>query len=663
MRLETLLLSLVIVFSTTSAAQAAEPARYSLMYSDKIVGYHTVEQKSPDHWEAVFHADDNGRGAKLKADYRFAKDGRPIEIGITGKSWFQAPVDEHFEIRDGVARWRTLSDKGEAPDDGKSLYFAAESLPFGLAILARQLNKAKDSTLSLYPAGEATVEHLHALEADGKRFDLNAIRGVDTEPHIFWTDSEGKLAAWLISQAIVLVRDDLDELLPKLNDAQQTVLAKLNDERAAKFRKSVDGIVVFQDVKVFDSETAKLLPGRDVLTFNGRITDVRKTGAALPEDAQIIEGKGATLLPGLWDVHAHSSDAAQGFANIAFGVTSVREIGNEAKDIFAMRDNIESGAAIGPRQWLAGFVEGKSETAASTGMMAETREEALGIVDWYADRGYHQIKIYNSVKPEWVKPLADRAHERGMLVSGHVPAFMIAEDAVRAGYDEINHINMLFLNFLLEEGDDTRTMLRFTRLGERAASVDLDSRRVKNFVRELKKRDVAVDPTLRVFLSMMLARPGSLDPTAEYFVERMPAIWRRAAYQPFMEVPAEFDDNYTAAAQAMRDMLLMLHKEGVTLMPGTDGAPGYSLHGELFEWVRSGIPAAQVLQAATLVPAKRFGLDREIGSIARGKRAELVLVDGDPVNNIEDLRNIRLVMQGKNLFDAPAMLESLSIKP
>ncbi|MBW3566487.1 MAG: amidohydrolase family protein [Proteobacteria bacterium] len=661
MRKPKMLFSLLALVAST--AQAAEPVRYSLMFSDKEIGYHTVEQKSADRWEAVFHADDNGRGAKLKGSYRFSADGRPVEIDITGKSWFQAPVEEHFEVRDGVARWQTLSDKGEVKDDGKSLYFAAESLPFDLVVLARQLEKAKDNMLSLYPAGVAEVERLYVLEAAGKRFTLNTIRGVNTDPYYFWTDNDGKLAAWLLSQAIVLVRDDLDELLPNFNDAQQSVLNRINDERTAKFRRSVDGIVVFRDVKIFDSENAKLLPGRDVLAFNGRITDVRETGGALPEGAEIIEGKGATLLPGLWDVHAHSSDAAQGFANIAFGVTSVREIGNEPKDIFAMRENIESGVAIGPRQWLAGFVEGKSETAASTGMMAETLEEALSIVDWYADRGYHQIKIYNSIKPEWVEPLTERAHERGMLVSGHVPAFMIAEDAVRAGYDEINHINMLFLNFLLEEGDDTRTMLRFTRLGERAASVDLDSRRVRNFVRELRKRDVAVDPTIRVFLSMMLARPGKLDPTAEYFVERMPATWQRAAHQPFMEVPAEFDDNYSAAAQAMRDMLLMLHKEGVTIMPGTDGAPGYSLHGELFEWVRSGIPAAKVLQAATLVPSKRFGLDHEIGSIARGKRAELVLVDGDPVNNIEDLRNIRLVMQGENLFDAPAMLESLSIKP
>ena len=122
-------------------------------------------------------------------------------------------------------------------------------------------------------------------------------------------------------------------------------------------------------------------------------------------------------------------------------------------------------------------------------------EEALERVDFYADNGYIQIKLYSSIDPGWVEDIAERTHARGMRLSGHIPAFMSAEQAVRAGYDEIQHINMVFLNFLAGDREDTRKQLRFTLYGDEAGKLDLDSQEVEDFIALLREQNVTIDPT------------------------------------------------------------------------------------------------------------------------------------------------------------------------
>lgn len=643
-------------------ARAAE-SRHVLFAGDKEIGFQAAKPLGDGRWQVRFEADDNGRGSKLDALYRVAPDGGLAAADISGKSWFLAPVEEHFAVRDGVASWRTLSDRGERRMDGEAFYLPAESLPFDLALLARRLKRDADRRVALLPAGTASGELLATLDHGGARFELHAVHGLDTAPALVWLDESGELAAWMLGDFIALLRDDLLGARAAFSAQQRLAETRRETERSRVFPQPASGLIVFRDVNVFDAERATLIGGQDVYVFDGVITDVRATGGKPPGNAHIIDGEGGTLLPGLWDMHGHSSMAADGFQHVAFGVTSVREIGNEPEGILSLQRQVRTGEVIGPRRVLAGFLEGKSEFAANTGVMAESLADALSAVDWYADRGFSQIKIYNSVKPEWVKPIVERAHDRGLRVSGHVPAFMIAEDVVDAGYDEINHINMLFLNFLLRPGDDTRTTLRFSRLGEGAGTLDLDGKPVRDFVARLKQRNVVVDPTMVAFRSMLLARDGETDPTLAPFVDRLPASVRRRSKAAVLDIPAEQDANYRASAEALQRMLLLLHEEGIPLVPGTDGPPGYWLHAELNEWVKAGIAPAKALQAATITSARVAGRAQELGSIARGKLADLVLVDGDPTRDIGELRRIRLVMQGERLFDAPAMLREINIVP
>lgn len=162
---------------------------------------------------------------------------------------------------------------------------------------------------------------------------------------------------------------------------------------------------------------------------------------------------------------------------IAGGVTTVRDLGNQNDHLQDLIDSIDSGRTIGSSIVPVGFIEGASPHSARNGIVVASAEEAIAAIDWYAQRGYRQVKLYNSMRPEWIRRVAAHAHARGLRVSGHIPAFMRAEQAVRDGYDEIQHINQVMLNVLVTPQDDTRTLRRFTLVGDKAFAAHRDAKR------------------------------------------------------------------------------------------------------------------------------------------------------------------------------------------
>ena len=128
-------------------------------------------------------------------------------------------------------------------------------------------------------------------------------------------------------------------------------------------------------------------------------------------------------MPGLWDNHQHFGSAEDGALDLANGVTSARDMGNDTDSFLERVARYDDGSELGPRVLKAGIIDGTGEFAGPTKMRADTAAEAIKQVDWYAAHGYVQMKIYSSIKPELVPVIANRAHEHGMRVSGHVPAF------------------------------------------------------------------------------------------------------------------------------------------------------------------------------------------------------------------------------------------------
>ena len=221
-----------------------------------------------------------------------------------------------------------------------------------------------------------------------------------------------------------------------------------------------------RNARLFDSEKARLLPAHDVYIYRGRIAAVYETGSTPREAATVVDAGGRTLLPGLFDMHAHEA-AWLAPLHIAAGVTTVRDLANENALLADLSARIDAGKALGARIVPAGFIEGQSDQALKHGFVAASLDEVKQAIDWYAQRGYPQIKLYNSFHKDWVKATTAYAHQRGLRVSGHVPAFMRAEEVVQLGYDEIQHINQVMLNFFVRPGDDTRTLLRFYLVAEK----------------------------------------------------------------------------------------------------------------------------------------------------------------------------------------------------
>ena len=232
-------------------------------------------------------------------------------------------------------------------------------------------------------------------------------------------------------------------------------------------------------------------------------------------DAEIIDAHGQFLMPGLWDNHQHFSDT-DGPLDLATGVTSARDMANDTDTFLKRVERFDKGTELGPFVLKAGIIDGTGEFAGPTKMRVDTAEQAIQDVDWYADHGYAQIKIYSSVKPELVPIIADRAHARGLRVSGHVPAFMSAQQFVEGGADEIQHINFIELNFLFPEVRDTRNRDRFIKVVEHAREFTPDKPEVRDFIGFLKQHHTVLDPTMGAFEGLFCGDPTAAMPARHY---------------------------------------------------------------------------------------------------------------------------------------------------
>jgi hypothetical protein len=381
-----------------------------------------------------------------------------------------------------------------------------------------------------------------------------------------------------------------------------------------------------------------------------------------PANAEIIDAKGRFLMPGLWDNHQHFSDH-DGPLDLANGVTSARDMANDTDAFIQRVARFDDGSELGPRVLKAGIIDGTGEFAGPTKMRVDTADQAIEDVDWYADHGYAQIKIYSSVKPELVPIIADHAHARGLRVSGHVPAFMSARQFVEGGADEIQHINFIVLNFLFPEVKETRNRDRFIKVAEHASEFTPDKPEVRDFINFLRDHHTVLDPTMGAFEGLFCGNPSAITPGLEEIAPRFPPQVRREMLSGALEVPPDKQAAYHEAFPAMLGLLKAIYDAGVTIIPGTDALAGYMLHHELELYARAGIPPAEVLRMATWTPALVMGVDKDRGVIAPGKLADMILVDGDPTKNIRDLDKITTVIKGGKVYDPAGIEKAFGIAP
>ena len=639
--------------------------RYTLMLAGNKAGFQTVTRNPDGTFDFYYEFNDRGRGPRITEHLVLDKNGLPAEIHNSGNDYDKARVEERFSLKDGVASWKNRAEEGGKKGSAGAFYVSISGAPEEGTVLARALI-SHGGHLPLLPAGEASIERRSQLKVtvndQSQTVDQYAISGLDFVPDPIWLDAQGNLFA-SVGGWFVVVREGWEASVEALRRAQDDFDNQRTAKLAATLGHKPSGPLAFVHANLFDSANAAIRPRSTVIISGNRITVVGDDGTVpVPKDAQVIDATSQTLMPGLWDMHVHLSPN-DGLLDIACGITSVRDLANDIDQLGKMRARFENGTEIGPRVLMAGFIDGRGPYAGPTKVFADTEQEARDDVDRYARLGYVQIKVYSSLKPELVPRIVETAHAHGMRVSGHVPAFMTAEQFVNDGVDEIQHMNFIFLNFMFDQVKDTRTPARFTEVAARGADIDPASPQVESFIHLLEEHKTVLDPTLNVFEGLFVDRPGKVSALYSAVADRFPAQIRRGFLYGGLDVPAGMDQRYRDSFQQMLKMTRALFDAGVPIVAGTDALAGFTLPRELELYEQAGIPSPKVLQLATLGAARVMKRDQELGSIEAGKLADVILVDGNPATQVGDVRKVRTVVKDGVLYRAAELDRAVGVKP
>lgn len=636
--------------------------RFSVVSSGETVGT-LVATLNGEAVAIAYQVSNNGRGPKLSEQISL-REGVPVAWTIEGNTAFGGAVRERYTWRRGAAEWESQADRGRVKSHIPKLYVANDASPWSFGLYARLLLRAPDGATNVLPSGTLRIAKIEDAMIGETATSAYSITGVGLEPEIVLLDASGALFAHLGSLSSVLVREGYEARFDELLALGRRVQVRQLERVQAKAAHRYDVPIRIRNVRVFDPATGRVGDPVSVTVFRNRIASVVADTSVADDFEEVrIDGDGGTLIPGLHDMHSHNSGWT-GVFYLAAGVTSVRDVGNNNTELLDLVRRLDAGELPGPRVVRAGLIEGRSPFSARIGVIPDSLDKALAQVRWYADRGYRQIKIYNSLSPEWVAPIATEAHRLGMRVSGHVPAFMSPDRAIRDGYDEINHINQLVLGWLLQDREDTRTPLRLTALGERAYALDLSSERVRTTLDLFRTHRTALDTTVVTLERLMLSRAGEVSEGDAPYLDHMPIGYQRYRKRSFVNFksPAE-DKAYVKSFGKLIDTIRLLHAQGVRLLPGTDDGSGFTVHRELELYQKAGIPAADVLRMATLGCAEYLGLDQSLGSIAPGKLADFVLLEGDPVQDLSAIRRARLVMKDGVVYFPSELYEAVGIAP
>jgi imidazolonepropionase-like amidohydrolase len=650
----------------------ASAERYSFLMMGNLAGQQAVWTAPDGALHLFFQFNDRGRGPKTTSILKLDPAGIPISETIEGNDYLKSSVSEAFTLAAGAAHWKNNAEQGEKKISAPAYYVALNGAPSELALLASAAVR-NGGKIALLPAGEARVQRVTELDVEAagqkRHVALYSIAGLDFAPTYVWLQDLGcPTCRFFTKNQFFASVDSWGSIIPEgwesavkpLLDAQEKVKQSRATELAGKLAHHPHGLRIIH-ANIFDSESGKILPDQDVDIHANHIYKVSPHGTWQVSDTEVIDAHNKTLLPGLWDMHAHVTDN-DGLLNLAAGVTTVRDLANDTDSLLARRQRIADGKEIGTRIVLAGIIDGRGPYQGPTKVLVSTEQEARAAVDNYKKLGYVQIKIYSSVPPALVPAIIDEAHKNGLRVSGHIPAEMTAAQCVELGYDEIQHINFLVLNFF-PEIKDTNTITRLTKPGEVAAGLDLTSPQVQSFIKLLQDHHTKLDLTLSVFEDQYMARIGQISPGFQPVADRLPAQVRRGLLTAGMTPPPGMDDTYKKSFAKMLDFTGLLYRSGLQIEDGTDSMAGFALLRELELDVQAGIPPAQVLQNATLNAAKIMSMDKDLGSIAPGKLADLALVDGDPTKNISDIRKTAVVVQDGVLYYPNELYTELGVIP
>lgn len=616
MRLQRVL-ALVLVFGGTAFS---EQGTLIVHFLGLPVGQETYELNE-NVLRASFEYTERGSKVAATATLRMKPDLTPTQFDVHGKSYRPFSVDASVTPGPQPGPFFTIS--GYSP------------LSVQMMMLRYWLSHGKPRRMAQLPAGTADadlmVEEAGHDTVDGVRMTRYSIGNVVWGRETVWLNDRGEIAAastYAGNLPLEAVREEYKSAYAELMKSAVQDRIKELAALSKQIQPLAKGTFVITDSTLIDGNGGPPVPDAVVLVRNGKIISAgAKNQVGIPRGVQIIDAHGGTVLPGLWEMHAHFAQVEYGPAYLAAGVTTARDCGEEFEFITAARDLINKRGGLGPQLILAGLIDGSGTGTFGT-TWADTPEQGRAVVAKYKAAGFAQMKIYSRIKPDVLRAIAAEAHRVGMSVTGHVPEGMTAFEGVEAGMDQINHL-----------GPVTQAV--------RAKGLD-------ETIRFLKEHRTVIDPTLA--WGELLARPKNVD------ISSFEPGFAKAPYTLTSVIGTAFGQG--ARLTSSLELVKALFKAGIPIVAGTDKAvPAHSLHRELELYVQAGLTPMQVIQVATIGSARAMGMDREVGTVEAGKRADLIIVDGNPLQNFADLRKVTRVIANGRVYDPVELWKSVGFRP
>ncbi|OFW33501.1 MAG: hypothetical protein A3G76_11920 [Acidobacteria bacterium RIFCSPLOWO2_12_FULL_65_11] len=395
------------------------------------------------------------------------------------------------------------------------------------------------------------------------------------------------------------------------------------------------GPLAITRVNIIDVVDGRILPNSTVTIRSGVIASVTQNSAP-PADARIVDGQGKFLIPGLWDMHAHMEATGESALqlNVANGVTGIRDMGSELDLILNLRDATSSGRVLGPRIFAAGPILDDAPDDWPFRMRVRTAEDGRSAVQMLKRRGVDLIKVHDRTPREAFFAIADEARRQNLPLAGHVPLRVTVEEAIDAGQRAIEHLSNLQLWRPCSGGAEYRPEA------------------CRPFFEMLARRGVWQTPTLFALRELSTIGTPASTVSADQLAYASRSVRRLWAESQRLFVTPDVVRALTAGAAVGAVVTADMVKAGVGVLAGCDGLiAGFCVHDELATMVRGGMTPLAALQTATLNPARYFGLQETLGSVTPGHRADLVLLDANPLTDITNIRRIRAVVISGRLLD------------
>jgi imidazolonepropionase-like amidohydrolase len=617
-----------------------------------------------------FKFTDRGAEVPLSATFRAAADLTPKSYLIKGKTSRQSTIDEDIEVFPDKIRVRDRERWSEmAPP--KQFFTIAGYAPAAMQMLLVRYWQTHGSPteLATLPSGRVRIQlrGKDSIPINGKTEVLQryTVEGLIWGRETLWFDAHGDLIAAITTDAefdhFEAVREGdesaLGSFVSRGGADGMAALGDLSQHITGSAAGAGSGALALVGGTLVDGTGRGPLPDSVVVIRKGRIVAAgARSQTKIPKHAEIANAQGKTILPGLWDMHAHFEQVEWGPIYLAAGATTVRDCGNEYEFITSVRDAIAAGQGLGPRILAAGIVDGSGPQAIGVARV-DTPEQARYWVDRYHEARFQQMKIYGSVKLEEVKAVAEEAHLLGMTVTGHVPSGLNAYQVVEAGQDQINHITYIIdlMHPPIPEGSAAGTWPKTV------AAIDFSSPEARKAIAFLQAHHTVIDPTLAVF---ELGRASTVKPVASFEPGVSKVAPELAAQLTDVGPPGPQGEIREKAFEKMVAAVGVLHRAGITVVAGTDQAvPGYSLYREIELYSQAGFTPLEAVQAATLVPARVMGLDKEVGTVEAGKRADIIILGANPLDDIHNIRTVEYVITGGRMYKCSELWRSVGFKP